>query len=282
MAKLKSGELLLYLAATACISATTLLGQMSTPPGKTSSQIESGIAQMPAFEVATIKPNDPNKPGIMGFESYPGGRVVVGYANLKMLLYYAFDVQEFQISGVPAWADKNRYDIEALPPSSSESRTAVQPPIKATPSDEQRKMLQTLLIERFGLKFHRETKEGPVYLLLRGKGQLRLDAPKHPDGDSRGGVFMKQGGVADGSADGTNISMLFLARELSPDLGRPVLDRTGLVEHYDFHLEPDDPSNHDMTAAIVDAMNRLGLKLKSAKGPVDTIVIDSVSEPTKN
>ena len=282
MAKLKSGELLLCVAATVCIPATALLGQTSTPPGKTRSQTESGTAQTPAFEVATIKPHDLNKSGMMGFISYPGGRVVVGYANLKMLLYYAFDVQGFQISGVPAWADKNRYDIVALPPSFSESRTAAQPPMKATPSDEQRKMLQSLLVERFGLKFHRETKEGPVYLLLRGKGQLRLEAPKHPDGDSRGGVFMKQGGIADGSAAGTNISMQFLARQLSSDLERPVLDRTSLPGHYDFQLEPDDPSNHDMTAAIIDAMNRLGLKLKPATGPVDTIVIDSVSEPTEN
>ena len=277
MAKLKRGASLLYLAATACISATTLLGQTSTPPGKTSSQTESGTAQTPAFEVATIKPHAPNAGGSMGFGSYPGGRVVVGYANLNMLLYYAFDVQEFQISGVPAWADKNRYDIEALPPSSSESRTAAQPPMKATPSDEQRKMLQTLLIERFDLKFHRETKEGPVYLLLRNKGPLRLQTPKDPEGDSRGNVLS-----LDGMAFGTNISMAFLASQLSRNLERPVLDQTGLPGRYDFELEADDPSNRDRTAANIEEMNRLGLKLKAAKGPVDTLVIDSVSEPTEN
>ncbi|WP_311733017.1 TIGR03435 family protein [Granulicella mallensis] len=278
----RCGGFLLCFATVACGSSTALHGQTSTSPKITGSQTEAGSAQMPAFEVSTIKPHDFNHGGMLGFISYPGGRVVVGAANLKMLLYFAFDLQSFQISGVPAWADKNRYDIEALPPASSESRTAVQPPMKATPSDEQRKMLQNLLVERFGLKFHRETKEGPVYLLLRGKGQLRLEAPAHPEGDSRGGVIMMQGGIADGSAFGLNISMPFLARQLSSNLDRPVLDRTGLPGLYDFQLEPDDPTNHDMTAAIVDAMNRLGLKLKAAKGPVETIVIDSVTEPTEN
>jgi uncharacterized protein (TIGR03435 family) len=273
----RGGGFLLCFATLVCGSLTALHGQTSTPPGKISSQTESGTAQTPAFEVSTIKPHNPNKPGEMGFISYPGGRVIVGYANLKMLLYFAFDMQDFQISGVPAWADKNRYDIEALPPSFSESRTAVQPPAKATPSDEQRKMLQALLTERFGLKFHRETKEGPVYLLLRNKGPLRLKTPKDPESDSRGNVLSP-----DGMAFGTNISMASLASDLSRNLERPVLDKTGLPGRYDFELEADDPSNRDRTAANIEEMSRLGLSLKASKGPVETIVIDRVSEPTEN
>ena len=149
--------------------------------------------------------------------------------------------------------------------------------MKATPSDEQRKMLQMLLVERFGLKFHRETKEGPVYLLLRNKGPLRLQPPKNPEGDSRENILSP-----DGWAVGTNISMAFLANQLSRNLERPVLDQTGLPERYDFELEADDPSNRDITAANIEEMKRLGLKLKAAKGPVETIVIDSATEPTEN
>ena len=74
---------------------------------------------LPIFEVAAIKPIDPNKGGMAGFYCYPGGRVILGSANIKMLLYYAYDMKDFQISGEPDWADAERYNIEATPPDSS-------------------------------------------------------------------------------------------------------------------------------------------------------------------
>ena len=143
-------------------------------------------------------------------------------------------------------------------------------------------MLQTLLEARFGLKFHREYKQGPVYILSRGKKKLMLQEPKDKASDPRGAVIILSGGIADGSAFGNNISMKFLAAQLSLHLERPVLDQTGLAGSYDFRLKPDDPTNHDLTAAIIDAMNRLGLKLKAGKGPVETIVVDQASKPTEN
>lgn len=273
-------RLMLLIAGGMCVSVPILRGQISATSANTEPQPETVAAQMPAFEVATIKPMDPNSSGIMGFLSYPGGRVVVGSATLKMLMYYAFDVQEFQISGGPDWVDKDRYNVVALPPALS--RMAKQPPLKATPNDEQRKMLQTLLVERFGLKFHREIKEQPVYILVRGNRKLQMEDAKDKDADPRAAVFMKRGGIADGEAAGINVSMPFLARQLSRDLGRAVLDRTGLKGSFDFHLEPSNPSNHDIASATFDAMLRLGLKLKAGKGPVETIVIDSATRPTEN
>ncbi|MDW5267160.1 MULTISPECIES: TIGR03435 family protein [Acidobacteriaceae] len=238
--------------------------------------------KMPAFDVATIKPSDPNSGGVSGFLSYPGGRVVVGFTTLKTLISYAFDVQSFQIAGGPPWIEKNRYDVVALPPASSESSNLKQPPEKATPSEEQRRMLQTLLVQRFDLKFHRETREGRVYLLVRGNRKLQMEDAKDKDKDPRGGVFTKPGGIADGEAFGINVSMPFLARQLAYDLQRPVVDETALKGSFDFYLEPSDPSNQDIASAIFNAMLRLGLKLKAGKGPVETIVIDSAAMPTEN
>lgn len=143
-------------------------------------------------------------------------------------------------------------------------------------------MLETLLEDRFGLKFHREYKQGPVYILSRGKKKLMLQEPKDKASDPRGGVFTMSGGIANGMAAGNNVSMKFLAAQLSPDLERPVLDQTGLTGSYDFRLEPDDPTNHDIIAAIIDDMDRLGLKLKAGKGLVETIVIDQANKPTEN
>ena len=76
--------------------------------------------------------------------------------------------------------------------------------------------------------------------------------------------------------------MAFLARQLSPDLGRPVIDETGLLGSYDFNLAPDDPTNTDLDAGIFRAVKRLGLRLRASKRPVETFVIDEVMRPAPN
>jgi uncharacterized protein (TIGR03435 family) len=240
-------------------------------------------AIQPAFEVATIKPLDPNAARIiMGFYSYPGGRVFLGAASLRMMIYFAYNVQMYQITGGPDWVDKDRYNIEAHPPANSESATSKQAPVKANPSEEQRKMLQSLLAERFALKVHHETREGPVYILTRGTGKLQMQEPKDKNGDPRGAVIMKPGGIADGEAFGENITMPFLAATLGRQLSRPVLDQTGITGSYDFHLNPDDPTNTDLQTAVFDTVKRLGLNLKAGKGPIETIIIDDATKPTEN
>jgi uncharacterized protein (TIGR03435 family) len=220
---------------------------------------------------------------MIGFLSSPGGRVSLGFATVKMLAFYAFDVQERYVVGGPDWVGTDRFNILAVPPEDAESRTAKSPPVKATPSDEQRKMIESLLLERFGFKFHRETKEVPVYLLERGSGKLALETPKDPDADTRGAIVTYGGGIISGEAFGTNLTMDFLAAQvLGRGMDRPVVNKTGLTGHYDFRLEPADPENTDFKAAAFGAMERLGLKLKPGKGRVEMIVIDSVARPTAN
>ena len=243
---------------------------------------QAAPAPLPAFEVATIKPFNINDNGTSGFVSYPGGRVNVGYASLRVLVFYAFDVQGYQIVGGPDWIDKERYNIVGRAPASSDSATARKASFQTTPNDEQRKMLQSLLAERFGFKFHRETKEGPVYVLTKGNNKLQMQDAKDKDGYMRGAIIMKQGGIVDGEADAQNIPMSYFASVLSRHLGRPVLDQTGLTGSYDFHLNPDDPTNTDMEAAVFDVVKRLGLKITPGKGPIETIVIDNATKPTEN
>ena len=243
---------------------------------------QTADAKLPAFEVATIKPIDPNKGGAVGFYSFPGGRVNVGFATVKILMFYAFNVQDFQIAGGPEWVSTEKYNIVAVPPEASKSRTAKAPPIGATPSLEQRQMLLSLLVDRFGLKFHRENREGPVYFLVKGSGRLEMQDAKDKDADSRGAVMVKSGGVYDGETFGTNVTMAFWARQLGGELRRPVVDRTGLTGSYDFHLAPFDPENQDYQLSVFESTKRLGLDLKAGKGPIETIVIDSVTKPTEN
>ncbi len=70
------------------------------------------------------------------------------------------------------------YAIEAVPPASSKSSKANPSTPKAPLNEEQREMLQALLMDRFQLQFHRETRRGPVYALTLGKGALKLNEVK--------------------------------------------------------------------------------------------------------
>ena len=230
----------------------------------------------PVFEVATIKPMNPNVSEQIGFACYPGGKVTIGRASLKILVGMAFNVQSFQVAGGADWTGSAGYNVVAWPPDTSESRTAQQPLVKATPTEEQREMLKSLLEDRFGLKVHREYRRGSVYILSKGRKTLMLQEPKYKDADPRAALG------PNGVALGQNVSMKFLANTWGPWLERPVLDQTGLTGSYDFKLAPDDPANQDIVAATIGAIDRLGLKLTAGKGPIETFVIDSAHEPTPN
>lgn len=252
------------------------VGQMNASPDN-AAEAANARSNLPAFEVATIKPA---QGGIAGFSTSSGGRMKCAFCNLDMLLIFAFDVQPYQIVGAPEWGHHAEgYSIEAIPPDSSELRKLSLPSPTHALTNEQREMLQSLLIDRFQLKFHRESKIGAVYVLTKGSGELKLHAPK--DKDSSPGVWMASDGLV-----GQNASMPLLAVRLSGILQQPVLDETGLSGSFDFKSEPldGDPKAEyqEIVASILTAIQGTGLKLKSAKGPVETIVIDHVQRPSPN
>ncbi len=236
---------------------------------------------LPAFEVASLKPSRPQSRSI-GIYTFPGGRITAENYTLAFLMEEAFSVQRFQILGGSRWIHEDQFDLEAKPPATSKSSKANPPYPKAPPNDEQRQMLQTLLADRFQLKYHRDTKEGPVYLLVKSKKELRLtDAKNKDDYPWVGGI---PGGAINGNGiAGINISMPLLAVRLSRYLGRPVLDQTGLQGSFDFKFEyaTDDPHS-DLISSILTSIQGLGLKLEPAKGPVQTLVVDHAEKPSAN
>jgi uncharacterized protein (TIGR03435 family) len=200
-----------------------------------SQEVKRPVPQRAEFEVASIKPSGPQ--GFIGWHVYPGGRVVIGHSTLEMLIEYAFDVQAFQVSGGPAWTRdyQYRYEIEALAPSTSKSSKANPSTRKAPLSQEQREMLQALLIDRFNLQFHRETRQGPVYLLTLGAGALKLKEVKD-QGEFEWVGSLKGGAINGDGLAGKNISMPVLAQRLSRYLKKPVFDQTGLQGFFDFKI----------------------------------------------
>lgn len=228
------------------------------------SQSAPASADLPAFDAVTIKPPDPAaRYRKAGFYGEPGGRVFFG-GTIKMLVHYAFNLQDYQINGGPEWANSQWFEINAVPPENSASHN-----IKvsnAEPTAEQRLMLQSLLRDRFGFKFHLESKEGEVYLLTRGRKPLQLKPPKDPEADPRAIVMWKAGNIFDGEAVGSDTTTGYLAQTLSRWLKLPVLDQTGITGSYDFSLPPTDPEDHDPVAAVISIVDRLGLTIKRGRG----------------
>lgn len=252
------------------------------------------FAQKKSFDVATIKPNAENDMRIM-FRMTPGGFHVTG-ASLRMLIGQAYGVRDFQITGGPAWMATDRYDINAK----AEGLPERTPPGFLQP------YIQSLLEERFQLKVHKESKEMPIYVLLPGKGSHKLKAAETPAGEGPGGPGGPRGGMirmGRGQASMKSATMASLAQLLSQQLGRTVVDKTGIAGNFDIELQwtpepgqgvgpfggamppPPDavaPVDSNGPTIFTAIQEQLGLKLDSAKGPVDIIVVDSASKPTEN
>jgi len=221
-----------------------------------------------AFEIVSIRPN------VTGSESRrassaPGGAFVATNAGLRLLMSRAFGVPEAQIVRGPGWVDTEKYDVNA--------RAAV--PYEMT-REQLRPCLQAMLAERFGLKFHRERKEGSVYSLVLAK-----NGPKFREhaGDGRSGISAstEQGKT---NISGTKITMARLAEYLSGQADRRVIDNTGLTGEYDFVVEwsPDETVASAQPSIFAALQEQLGLRLVSTIGPIETIVIDDVDRPSEN
>ena len=232
----------------------------------------------PSFQVASIK-LDENARGISITPRRSGNRVSY-VTEVRMVVYYAYRIAPFQVSGdLPDGV----YDIEAL--------------VDGSPDDDElRLMFQRLLEDRFGLKLHTETKLMPAYELLPAKGGARLKAAQNGGEELLDGRLAPEGAGAYLSKSGPrlvgrNASMAQLAESLARNFQAPVADRTGLTGAFDFSVayakeDPERPAAalRDTPAAPVlrIAIQELGLQLQSGKAPVQILVIDRVTPPTAN
>jgi len=148
--------------------------------------------------------------------------------------------------------------------------------------NQQLRMLQPVLADRFHMKAHMEKREMPAYDLVVAKGGPKLKPPTADDANKAGQVSRERGKIQ--AADSTLESLPWI---LTEELGRPVVDRTGLQGRYDYTLQyaPVAPSASDEAggSSVFTALEeQLGLKLEAAKEPMDVLVIDSIEQPTAN
>lgn len=236
------------------------------------------------FEVASIKPVDPNVPHMVGVRIYPGARVVISALSLKSLAAVAFGMSYWQISGGEGWAEKDTYDIEAKTPEGLRPRIrTLRYSNYGIEDDVLREMLRGLLVERFQLKFHREAKTGNVYRLeTKGNTRLKPTETSASDDKSFGSI-----GFAGGRWGIFSTSMAQLAKFAADNiLHAPVVDATGLSGSFDYRQPialPEGEANYrDNTDSFLRMIAEVGLRLERGKGPVESLVIDNAERPAAN
>jgi len=247
-----------------------------------------------AFEVATVKVVDPHTITGIELRIYPGGRLVVRAHRLAMLIAEAFNIPEQDIVGGGESVMQGWYDVEGKP---AEGLRAVMPGSEYSAQSIQdariRSMLQTLLIERFHLKFHITSQPGTVYQLKRSGGPLRLQpvevnsqvlaADKAPDTSDMNGMLNLTSGMP---VELHQTSIPQLASLLSKDQRAPVIDQTDLPGFYNFKskrlVTNEDFQNGNLSHVLLDTVPEMGLKLVKAKGVIEKFVIDNVEPVAAN
>ena len=253
----------------------------------------------PRFEVASVKPAPPQ--GRAGWVAFlPGGLVRGTAVPLRFVITRAYDSPWRHLEGESALLNERftieaRADVGALPLEGStlEATIRAQSPML-------REMLKTLLAERFKLAIHVEKRDSAIYALVVGpKGHkltraVRSCSPTTIEQAATNiGPCGPQGG---GPANGfrlRNAELTDLALGLSNFVDRTIVDRTGVSGRFDIDLPPwstgqpprpdsDEPQPDPGGPSIFTVLQQFGLRLESARGPIDYYVVDHVERPSEN
>jgi uncharacterized protein (TIGR03435 family) len=253
-----------------------------------------------AFEVASVKANGSGDRGVAisrGVNAF-----TTRNAPLARIIGWAFGVRDDQMTGVPAWSLAERFDITARYPEGSQ------------PSPEQvAQMVRGLLADRFKLQTHTETRDGSIFALVLARRDGRLGPRLKPQAfDCAAYLAKKSTDVAEDRRKAwpplcappiSSPQRIWasvrpidaLASAIARQVGRPVIDQTGLTGNYDFDLAwspaprtsratpdvvPRDQQPDEGLSLFTALEEQLGLKLEPSRGPVDVLVIDSVQRPT--
>jgi bla regulator protein blaR1 len=323
-------KLLLSTAGVLALALPIVFGLVSAPQIRAQAQAEKTFDFTPAYKSASIQPHksvsaDEHTAILFG----PKGFTARG-ATLQTVIGTAYGVQPDLISGAPEWVSSEKYDIDiklsdspaADAPQAAAGSKKIAFDIKEpdSPGDGSPKIvadigiqqlgliLQTLLADRFKLTLHRETKDLQVYELVVAEGGPKLkeaaaaymnpNGINGPEGPLPGMLQMGPGELTD---HGTNLAPL--VSQLSWQLGRTVLDKTGLTGTYDFSLrwtpgkseagmsnllggklssDSASASASSGPSLFTAIQEQLGLKLEPQKAPMQVLVIDHVEQPVEN
>jgi len=254
------------------------------------------------FEVASVKPAAEGRTGV----SRPGGPSanvdpgLVTYQKFSLwsLLIRAYGVRNYQVQG-PAWIATEQYDVSA------------RVPVGVSP-DRIPAMLQNLLVERFRITMHWETREEPVYALVAGKGGPKLKkSAKELDPEIGGSANLVANSLENTSAGlmMPEVTLPIFANTLATLINHPIVDMTGIEGTFDITLNVsmatlagmrgaesasavssslETPGNAESVASaptnsLFAAIKELGLVLETRRAPIKHLVIESALKvPTEN
>jgi uncharacterized protein (TIGR03435 family) len=254
-------------------------------------------SQIPAFDAASVKRRVEPGGGFVGRQ--PGGRITAQGVSLQDLIVFAYGIQPYQIVGGPRWLDTERWDVTATGASGGPEDALV--------------ALQHLLADRFSLVARRDTREMPVYALVRARSDQRLGPQLKqsafdcaaaqvearrtgvvpPDARTICRIQGRVGSIEMGGSPIADVTPL-----LSTRLQRTVIDRTGLTGPWDLTLtytpEPGqiapgtiapgtqpafDPNGPSIFTAV---QEQLGLKLEATRAPIEVLVIERAEFAREN
>jgi uncharacterized protein (TIGR03435 family) len=283
---------------------------------KSQSQMQNAPAAPPTsapplayeYESAKFKKSSgPGPDGRMGITAEPGG-LSAWHVTATQLIAFAYNVQQFRVVGGPDWLAADRFDVdaniggdvdEALHKLGRDERPQVR-----------EQMLQSLLAKNLKLAVHRETREIPIYILAIADGGSKLKEAK--PGDLGSIPVRGPAGVSSGTSLITTSTpgdlvfrftpILVLAKYFEVELGRPVVDKTGLAGIYDFELKwkphvdkanspKEGTPGGKIAGSILDPndsaffkalQEKLGLELDAVNPRVEVIVVDHIEKPSGN
>ena len=282
-------KLLLALIGSMAIAGPVVFGLVDTPRIEAQSDSVDAAPKVPEFDVASIRLN---KYGDSGERfAFTANGFTATDIFLTVLIKLAYGVEQDQIVGLPGLIKSQRYDIAAKVLGSDLGKLK---------TDQRKRMIRPLLTDRFKLQFHREGKSLPAYVLVIGKNgpKFQHSKPDGPDPLPEGAHTLRMMGR--GYVVGRGVPMELMLQMMTDQLGRTVVDNTGLKGDFDFTLKwtpdentkpmPSEPGSGQPLAASDPAgpffftavSDQLGLKLKIQSSPIGVMVIDHVEPPTPN
>jgi len=227
----------------------------------------------PGWEVATVRQSDPD--GKEQSFSIRGRHVMIKRQTVETMLMVGYGLQKTQIANAPQWVKAEPFDVDGIPDAEG------QPSVRQFQS-----MVRKLLVERFGLKMHREPREMAAYALTIAKDGPKLAATKSDENALPNQEV--HGGNGDRLLKFTNVSMDDFALMMLYEVDKPLLNRTGLKGRYDFELRftkdelPAAANSAPAPELFTAIQEELVLKVEAVKAPVGVLVVDAVQRPSAN
>jgi uncharacterized protein (TIGR03435 family) len=258
-------------------------------------------AQSPAprFEVASIRPVTGAQGQSVNF--LPNGRFTALNLSLRDLIALAYGparepLPAARVIGGPDWMASQRFNVEAM----ASGPVAPDPAFDGFPGA-MFGMLQSLLADRFRLAIRKDTRDTPVYVLVKARADGALGprmgestngcstrpapgATPPPGAEVACGMEFTRGRI---SAKG--MRMQAITATLQRYVDRLLLDETGLNADFDVDLEwspealsADNPSPGNGASIFTAVQEQLGLRLESRRAPVEVVIVERADRPTEN